>query len=317
MREAHLNARHERVAASESREAGFSLPEVLIALALMLTVSSIVGTGLIRMTEAQGTIWNRTEMHSGVRSATELLQQEVGQAGFISLPGPVMLSTAVTIPGQQTVTLSSVAGMFVGEELTFDTGTNQETVSITAFDTANKQVTGSFVDTHPANVPVAVLGGFANGIVPTNVANGSTAGVLKLFGDINGDGNMVYIEYTCDTVAGNLYRNVMPFDAAAKPAVTASQVLLSNILSNPGGTPCFTYQQQTVAGTTYVTDVAITLTVQTQQTDPVTKQFQQETKALLNVSPRNVVNAWELASISAGATTRIQPTPASVIGLLQ
>ena len=51
---------------------GYSLPEVLIALGLMLIVASVVGTGLIRMTEAQGTIWNRTEMHSGVRSATEL-----------------------------------------------------------------------------------------------------------------------------------------------------------------------------------------------------------------------------------------------------
>ena len=33
------------------------------------------------MTTAQKTIWNRTEMHSGIRGATELLQQEVGQAG--------------------------------------------------------------------------------------------------------------------------------------------------------------------------------------------------------------------------------------------
>ena len=299
----------------ERAQAGFSLPEALIALALMLTVASIVATGLIRMTEAQGTIWNRTEMHSSVRSATELLQQEVGQSGLISLPAPVTLSTAVTVPGTQTVTLSSVASMFVGEFLTFDAGANQETAAITAINTANRQVTAAFIDTHAVNVPVSVLGGFANGIVPTTVANGSTASVLKLFGDINGDGSMVYVEYSCDTAAGNLYRNVMAFDAAAKPAATASQVLLGNIQPNPGGAPCFTYQQVTVAPNTFVTDAAITLTVQTQLKDPVTKQYQKETKALLNVSPRNVLNAWELAGI--GATYRVQPTPATVTHLLQ
>ena len=38
------------------------------------------------MTSAQATIWNRTQMHSGIRGATEVLQQEVGQAGRVTLP---------------------------------------------------------------------------------------------------------------------------------------------------------------------------------------------------------------------------------------
>ena len=63
-----------------------------------------------------------------------------------------------------------------------------------------------------------------------------------------------------------------------------------------------------------MTDVAITLTVQTEQVDPVTKQKQKETKALLNVSPRNIFNVWQLASI--GLFDRVQPTPASVTALL-
>ena len=83
------------------------------------------------------------------------------------------------------------------------------------------------------------LGGFATGIIRrTGIANGSTATVLKMYGDINGDGNMVYVEYTLRhwTTAHNLYRNVMAFDAA-RPSrrVTNSQILLSNIIANPGG----------------------------------------------------------------------------------
>jgi hypothetical protein len=143
--------------------------------------------------------------------------------------------------------------------------------------------------------------------------------VLKLYGDVNGDGNMVYVEYTCDTVGGNLYRNSMAYDAGAKPALTSNQVLLSNIQPNPGGTACFTYMPNPlpVVGTnTYVLDVAITLTVQTQIKDAFTNQFQTETKALLNVSPRNVFEVWQAASAGTAYANLVQPMPASVTALL-
>jgi len=165
---------------------------------------------------------------------------------------------------------------------------------------------------------VAAYGGFSAGIVPPGTLNGSTSSILKLFGDINADGNMVYIEYTCDTAGGNLYRNSMAWNAATKLRATASQILLSNITANPNGTACFTYQAQTVfiagANTDFVTDVAITLTVQTQNVDRVTKSYQTETKALLNVSPRNVFNAFGLAGL--GYADRIQSTPQEVTTLL-
>ncbi len=337
-------------------ESGFSLAEMLIATGLLLVVSSIVTSALMQMTSHQQTIWNRTEMHSGVRGATELLQQEVGQAGRITLPGAVWVSgNAVVVPANPTAcvvaqpTLSSVTGMWfdaatnTGTSLTFLDGDNSETVRISALDTAASTVTGCFWHSHVAGVqgvgaPVTVMGAFATGIVPPNppstLPNGSTANKLKLYGDINGDGNMVYIEYYCDNgdpgTAGsfNLYRNVMPFNTLAinKPVLTSSMILLSNVHPNPpdaGGVarPCFQYQMNPnppmiVQGApfTFVLDVAVTLTVWTQQADPVTHQFQTETKALLNVSPRNVFSAWELASI--GYTERIQSTPGTVTALL-
>ena len=67
-------------------DTGFSLIELTIATAVLLIVSGIVTNALMQMTKAQTTIWNRTEMHSGIRGATELLQQEVGQAGRVALP---------------------------------------------------------------------------------------------------------------------------------------------------------------------------------------------------------------------------------------
>jgi prepilin-type N-terminal cleavage/methylation domain-containing protein len=351
-------------------QAGFSLPELLIAVTILLIISSAVTSGLLQMTNSQRTIWNRTQLHAGVRSATELLQQEVGQAGRIALPGTdptgvcaVCLAGAVLAPGAQTVsinqkingvTVASASGMFVGERLVIhpggiapvpvpciDTSPCQETVVVTAVPptVAAGTVTATFAYPHAAGAAVQALGGFATGIVPnkkpdaiTAYPNGSDGTHLKLFGDINGDGNMVYVEYTCDftTTPGSLFRNVMPYDqTAVKGAVNGSHVLLNNILPNPGGTACFTYMPSPLPvvtdlvdlacacptqGQAFVLDVAITLTVQTQMKDPITKDFQLETKALLNVSPRNVFNVWQLAS--AGIADRVQPIPPSVTALL-
>ena len=317
--------------------AGFSLVELMVAMTVMLLISGAAISALLRMTSTQATIWNRTQMHSGIRGATEVLQQEVGQAGRIALASAVTLSagsTACTTAAAAancttTFTVNSTANLFQGERLVVDTGANQQTVEISAIASATTLTVRSAspsgsVLLHGNNSPIQVYGAFSAGVIPplaspSSYPNGSTGDTLKLFGDINADGNMVYVEYRCTATAttlGDLTRNVIPWtQTTASLAATASQTLLSNITLNPDLTPCFTYQTLAVNGTYYVTDVAITLTVQTQQIDPVTKQFQKETKALLNVSPRNVFNAWELAAL--GMPERVQPTPPTITALLQ
>ena len=307
----------------KGRQLGFSLLEMLIAIFILMGVMGIVMSAMMQMTTSQGSVANRTEMHSSVRSATELLQQEIGQAGKISLPAAVTLNGAVTTVNgtPSSVVVSSAAGMFNNERLVVDTGDTEETVTATTVVAATNTITAVFTIAHAIGAPVRVAGTFASGIVPKSAPNGSTDFLLKLYGDINDDGNMEYIEYNCDTAGGNLYRNVVTIaPGATKPAVDASMVVLSNIQPNPAdpGTstpaPCFKYQQKTVAPDTYVVDVSVTLTVQTQNPDPQTNQFQTETKALLNVSPRNVFEGWQLAS--AGVANRIQPMPATVTNLL-
>jgi type II secretory pathway pseudopilin PulG len=331
-------------------DSGFTLIELLVGTGLLLMVCSIVTTALMQITKHQQTVWNRTEMHSGIRGATELLQQEVGQAGRIAARNTVSLgqpinpvggaapaasaacSSSTPASNAVTVPVSSVSGLFATsgtpsahEILTTLDGDNQESIWIASIDHAVSPptITACFTKAHESGTVLVPMGGFATGVIPpTGIANGSTGSVLKIYGDINSDGDMVYVEYTCDTVAHNLYRNVVPLNLpagpGAKPAVTASHVLLSNIIDNPGGTECFTYQTSTISigsvPVTFVLDVAVTLTVQTQQMDPVTRAYQTETKALLNVSPRNVFNTWEYAAI--GYTDRIQPTPEGVTNLL-
>src|SRR5262245_54770496 len=95
-------------------ESGFSLMELLVATGILLAVSGVVTQALLQMTKSQATIWNRTEMHSGIRGATELLQQEVGQAGRLSMPVTMSPPNAVpksgvcdyTSPGSSAVTVN-------------------------------------------------------------------------------------------------------------------------------------------------------------------------------------------------------------------
>ena len=96
-------------------------------------------------------------------------------------------------------------------------------------------------------------------------------------------------------------------------------MLLDNLLPNPPdptgiARPCFTYDQRTINGNTYVINVAIMTTVRTDERDQTTGQFQTVTKALLNVAPRNVFNVWQIASLNY--RSRIEPLPASVLALL-
>jgi prepilin-type N-terminal cleavage/methylation domain-containing protein len=297
------------------REHGFSMIELLVSIAVLMIISATVTEGVLRLTRTNQTVANRSEMHASVRNVTALLQQEIGQAGRITLPAGV---TIVGTIDSSNYTTSSTLGMFVGEQLVIDTGNSEETVQLTAIN--NNTITGSFFNPHNAGAPISVYGGFAQGVVPPSAANGSTGSILKIFGDINGTGNMVYVQYECDVNAGRLYRRSMAFNIGAKTPLTPDQTLLNNIVANPidpaTGLPadCFTYQEAIANGDKYVVDVAITLTVQTPAPDPVTGLYQKETKALLNVSPRNVFNVWELAGL--GVANRVQPTPPSVTNLL-
>ncbi len=295
-----------------SNDAGFSLVEVLISLVLMALVIGTALAGLDDTARLHRVVGNRTEMHSAVRGATELMQQEIGQAGHIALPQPIALTAAIAGPGSATVSVNTPTGLFVGATAVVGADDATETVTVTAL--TGTTFTAAFLNPHPNGAPVLLVGGFASGVVPPSMANGSTGFVLKLYGDTDDDGNLKYVEYVCDVANNRLYRNVMAWNAASKPALTEDHLLLGNVIANPGGTPCFTYQTEVVNGTTFVTGVAVTLSVRSQQIDRFANDYLQATKTLLNVAPRNVFLLWTMASI--GVTTRLQPMPPSVQALL-
>jgi type II secretory pathway pseudopilin PulG len=311
---------HTAFHSSRPAERGFTILELLISMAVLMVVSGLMLQSVSDMSRLNDDQANRSEMHAGIRNATALLQQEVGQAGRMSFPGGDRTLSAAVAGGPNPiwVTLSpNAANAFVGLRLSVGNGDSREVVRVTAVN--GNQVQGIFTNPHLAGERVAPATGFGQGVVPTTMANGSTASLLKIVGDINGDGAIVYVEYLCDWVQGRMYRNMMPFNAAMKPAVTVEQVLLDNLLPNPADPdgvvpPCFSYQQNTISGQTYVVNVAIMTTVRTRDRHPATGEFQVVTKALLNVAPRNVFNTWQIAGL--GFADWIQPLPPNVINNL-
>src|SRR3954468_12702330 len=97
-----------RTIAPLAQRDGFTLIEMMIAIMVLMVVSGTVMKGVMDLTNLHNTIMNRTDMHAGVRNATELLTQEVGQAGKVALPAAVTV-TAATGVGATSITVSSVA----------------------------------------------------------------------------------------------------------------------------------------------------------------------------------------------------------------
>ena len=301
-------------------EGGFSLLELLVSMVILL----VIGGGLVSVLGYYQQTYARTElksdMYENVRGAAELIEQEVGQAGLVTLPSPApTITQAVTSNATaQTVTVSSTTSMFVNEQLLVDAGaSNEELVTIQSL--ASSNIKGIFGKSHASGATITVLGVFPSGIVPPGATDGSTSvaepgiSVLNLFGDINGDGTLVYVRYTCDTstTPGTLTRSVTTITPGVN-TIGASQTLLSTLVPNPSGAACFTYSTQTLGSNTYVTNVAVTLSVRATKPDPQTGQYATMTKSFLDLSPRNISAGFEWASNNSGNTTRLQPAPPNV-----
>jgi hypothetical protein len=243
----------------------------------------------------------------------------------VSLPTTTINQVGGVTPSAtaQAVTVSQTASMFVGEQLLVDAGGNEELVTLTGVGASS--MTGVFANAHANGATITVLGVFPSGIVPTSgndvyptsgsLPNTPSSGnVLNLFGDINGDGSLVYVRYSCNSgngavgtaSPGTLTRSVTTITPGSN-TLSSSQTLLSTLVSTP---TCFQYLTQPYNTNYYVTNIGFTVTVQSRAADPQTRQFMTMTKSFLNLSPRNVLAAMELAN--AGVITRLQATPANV-----
>ena len=287
---------------AQEQEAGFSLLELIVSFTMLLLVASIAIYALVGTQRIYSSQQSQADMHAGLRGAFELLTQEIGQAGALNFT-PTTLTAAITSSSTaQNASITSTANIFVGEKLVVGTGGSQETVTVTAIGT--NQITGIFTQNHANGSIVA-----ARGVFPQGVLSSSTSTSLKIVGDVNADGTISYVQYDCDTSAGTLTRSITTYSPSVSSR-SASQTLLTNLIANPGSTPCFQYATGiTASGYTFIPSVAVSLTVQTSQRDSQTGQYVTMTKSFSNLSSRNILAGLAMAQSSPAVTNRLQPTP--------
>jgi prepilin-type N-terminal cleavage/methylation domain-containing protein len=293
----------------ENKSRGFSLIEVMISLLVLLVVAGAAFYALAYYQRNYGSFRVRAVMHEGMRGAVELLSQEVGQAGLLDFQTETTGASAITAAlGDQSVVLMSVNSIFQNQILIVGSADTEETVVVDSVDIATSTIQAKFAKNHPGNSIVRAYGVFPQGILPPPQ---SDANNLKIFGDINNDGNISYVQYICDTTAGTLSRAVTPVTPDPSLAKnTTYNVLVNNLIPTPG-VACFQYATPVSLGTyTFVPSVAVTLSVQSSKVDPQTKQYVTMRKSFLNLAPRNVLMGLELAQ--NGYRIRLQPTPTNI-----
>jgi prepilin-type N-terminal cleavage/methylation domain-containing protein len=305
--------------ASRATCGGFSMIELLLCMAVLCVILGGVLSAVSQSEQGYSRTELQSDMYENVRGSAELMEQEVGQAGLVSLPATT-ISSAVAVAATS-ASVSSTTSMYNGEQLLVDAGSAlEESVTLSANPTSTTiTVSPAFVHAHASGATVTVLGAFPSGVVPPGTTDGSTSvaepgiSVLNLVGDINSDGSLVYVRYTCNTsvTPGTLTRSITTITPGVN-TISAAQTLLSTLIPNPGGTPCFQYTSYAVGtpSNTYVTNVGLTVSVQSLRPDPQTNQYLTMTKSFLDMSPRNVLAGFELGN--AGLTNRIQATPPNV-----
>jgi prepilin-type N-terminal cleavage/methylation domain-containing protein len=295
--------------------AGFSLLELLVSITVLVVISGGVLSVIGFYQKSFGRTEIRSDMYENVRGVAELMEQEIGQAGLVSLPASTLTSAVAPSVLAQTVNVSSTTSMFVGEQLLVDAGNSEELVTVTALTATT--IKAIFAKAHtivPTAPPITALGVFPSGIVPPGAADPSTANVLNIFGDINADGSLVYVRYTCtpgtSAAPGTLTRSVTTITPGVN-AIGASQTLLSTLIGG-AGLACFQYvSQASTSGFTFVSNVGFTLSVQATRPDPQTLQYSTMTKSFLNLAPRNVLAGLEWANNNTGITPALCPTNSS------
>jgi len=280
---------------STRSQCGFSLLELMVAVALLLIISAAAFTLTNYFQKNYTSNQMKADMQSGVRGAVELLSQELTQAGLINSAGiaNTLLSAAALASGNpQSVAVGNASLFYAGENVTVDTGSSAELVRLTGVDPSGNRITGMFAQNHAAGAPV-----YASGVIGQGVAVSPTT--LDIVGDMNADGSLYLVEYVCDpNTTQTLSRSATPITQAGK---NPAQTLVTSV------TGCsFSSSTTSVNGISYVTNVSLTLTVQTALRDPQTGTYA-EASNTFDLSPPNIAAAVALAQ--EGQTARLQATP--------
>jgi len=326
--------------AAAARQRGFSILEFMMAIAVLSIIMGALMSFISTMQRRYTSESKVASISQVGKTGMDLLAMDVGQAGFPPLVDTTT-TQAITASGtEQTVTLASTVGVYVGRVLLVDFGmSSQEAVAVkactsTATDTgctsgSSNSVTGVFKKGHANGVPVRASSmPYPQGII-FDVAHftdplkpGSDCNRLEILGDLRGDGSLRYVEYLYTPFSGDtpgkLERSdTSAFSSTENPKIIAVDNLWDSALFNykvfakscTGVPSCVSCTTES-SSFTYVTQVGVTMTM---RTAAAVERGAGGTRTIIfrqqYFTPRNVIYAINLANDGLQTVLPLAPDP--------
>jgi Tfp pilus assembly protein PilW len=228
---------------------GFTILELLISVLILIPIMaaavSLFSLGANQHTTEQNSIDSNQEAESGL----EMMTMELAQAGSHGDRATTTSAGIAASSSAQSVAVASSSGFTAGDYVDVDTGANHEMVKLTAVTSGH--ITGVFRTAHASGIPVRLFAQpYMTGVIkPAGLgANASTdVTTLRFFGDINGDGNVSYVEYVYDAGNAQITRSMTPITLTAK---NSALPLVRNIKPGSVQFTLFTDNQSIVTSAT-------------------------------------------------------------------
>jgi Tfp pilus assembly protein PilW len=289
------------------RDSGFSLIEMLVCLLILIPImGAAVGffsIGINQHTTEQSAI----EMNQDARSGLEIMTMELAQAGSHDSSGVLSTSSSAAIAASasaQNVSVASTTGFTIGDYVTVDNGTSQESVQIASIGSGT--IRGVFRTAHAAGTPIRLFAlPYMKGVIPpAGLGSNSSATVttIRFFGDINGDGTLNYVEYAYDSTAAQITRSMTPITAGA---LNSALPIISKIKANSAQFVLYT------DGQGIITSATIKLTVQDTVTT-VSKKQETVLSTRVSIPSTTAASALFAQNQTSGGVNKLPPIPTQV-----
>jgi Tfp pilus assembly protein PilW len=287
------------------QQEGFTLMELMISLLILIPIMGAAISLFSVGANQQASEQNSIDTNQEARSALEMMTTEIAQAGSHGDCSTVTTGTVSANSTAQPLSVASVANLMVGDWVDVDTGASAELVEIKAV--GDNSISAIFRAAHTTvGVPVRLFAlPFTTGLIPPSgmTANSSTTvTTLRLFGDINSDSILQYVEYAYDSANNQITRSITPITQTTKnPALS----LIRNVKPN---SVQFTLNADSLG---VVTSANIALTVQnTWGKDSQLQETALSTRVTIPSAAAGSVLLSELRNF--GGVDQLPPTPARV-----
>jgi hypothetical protein len=236
-----------------------------------------------------------------------MMASEIAQAGAHRDRETTTTSTVVASNYVQSVVVASAAGFMPGDYVEVDTGANQETVQLTAV--AGNSISGIFRTSHANGVPVRLFAmPYVSGVLPPagmGISSSANRTNLRFFGDMYGEGELFYVEYSYDAANNQITRSMTPISQDGKnPALPFIRNVQPNSVQ-------FTLYTDSMG---FVTAVDLSLGVQNTWGTGTQQEKQKIDVSSRTVVPSAVAGSMLLDEIQKyGGVDDLPPTPAKVL----